>query len=87
MKASISVWHEGHDVRQSLFKQCVLGNIDAIKLWYQLYGKFIPTDRTIFDRGGQNRSEFIEDVSKLTDGELREIYVILERSAKREKVN
>jgi hypothetical protein len=77
---------EAGDVRQALFKQCLLGSIEAIRLWYQVYGKFIPTDKTIFDRGGRSQGDLIDDVTKLTDEELRTIYEILERSSKADEV-
>jgi len=39
------------DARQALHRQMRLGNMEAIKFWYQRYGDFIPTERLIVKDG------------------------------------
>ncbi len=56
------------EVRSSLLRLCVQGNLEAIKLWHQLDGDFIPTERRILDG----------DLSGVPDRTLDEVYRILE---------
>jgi len=59
---------EHREVRTALLRLCIGGHLEAIKLWHQLYGDFIPTERRIFDG----------DLSGVPDKTLDEIYRLLE---------
>lgn len=54
---------EHREVKTSLLKLCMKGDLEAIRLWHQLYGDFIPTERKIVDG----------DVSRLSDQKLLEL--------------
>lgn len=55
---------EGREVRTALLRECMKGDLEAIKLWHQLYGDFIPTERRIIEDG---------DLSGLSNEQLFEI--------------
>lgn len=55
---------EHREVRSSLLKQCMKGDLQAIQLWHQLYGDFVPTERKILETG---------DLSTLSDQQLAEL--------------
>lgn len=57
---------EMSDVRQAHFRACLKEQEWAIRLWYERYGNFVPTQKHIY-----------EDVSKLNDDQLTEIERIL----------
>lgn len=40
---------ESRDVRTALLRQCLGGNLEAIKLYHELYERYIPTERKIFE--------------------------------------
>jgi hypothetical protein len=52
---------EHREVRTSLLKQCIKGDLQAIQLWHQLYGEFIPTERQILET---------KDLSSLSNRQL-----------------
>ncbi len=62
---------EMSDVRQAHFRECLKGNLEAIRLWYERYGEFVPTERHIFDG----------DLSRLPDAVLDEIQRLVEAGA------
>ncbi|MGH9339085.1 MAG: phBC6A51 family helix-turn-helix protein [Acidobacteriota bacterium] len=62
-----SVISDMSDVRQSHLKLCLDGNLEAIKLWYEKYGDFVPSQRLI-----------TEDLSHLSDRELSKIQELLD---------
>lgn len=58
---------EMSDVRQAHLRLCLEGDLEAIRLWYERYGEFVPTSRHIIDG----------DLSELSDGALEQIERIL----------
>lgn len=66
---SINFAEEHREVRTSLLKQCIKGDLQAIQLWHQLYGDFIPTERKIVDG----------DLSKFSDEKLAQLARVLEQ--------
>ena len=60
---------EGPEVRAALRRKCLAGDIEAIKFWYEIYGKYIPTSRSIV------KDE--RDLTELTDAELAKIARVL----------
>ena len=62
------VFTESADVRQSLVRLCLDGDLDAIRLWYELFGQFVPTTRSITDH----------DIRELSNEALDAIERILE---------
>ena len=41
---------EFHDVQQAHFKECVKGNLEAIKLWYEVAGAYLPTTKVVHEK-------------------------------------
>ena len=62
---------EGPEIRSALRRKCLSGDIEAIKLWHELYGKYVPTTRQIV------KDE--REISELGNAELSEIARILAR--------
>ena len=58
-----AVESEQREVRSALLRNCVKGDLEAIKLWHQLYGHYIPTERRIVDG----------DLASLSDRQLMEL--------------
>jgi hypothetical protein len=56
---------EHREVRTALLRKCLTGDLEAIKLWHELYAEFIPTRRQIVSDE--------RELSDRTDGELIEI--------------
>ena len=81
--AQFSAWFRGmlqegiisemSDVRMAHFRMCLKENLDAIKLWYERYGDFVPTQKHIIDQKQLS-------LSVLADADLDEITGILERT-------
>ena len=48
-RTSLRDWvlSEISDVRQAHLKLCLTGNLEAIKLWYEHYDRFVPTQRVL----------------------------------------
>ena len=40
---------EFFDVRQAHLKACMSGNLDAIKLWYEMAGQYLPTTKIVHE--------------------------------------
>ena len=59
------VLSEAREVRTALLRKCLTGDLEAIKLWHELYAEFIPTRRQIVSDE--------RELSDRTDGELIEI--------------
>lgn len=72
MEAVIS---DSSDVRQSHLRLCLNGNLEAIKLWYERYGDFIPSQRHILDAdvGIESISESkLLSITRILEGESQE---------------
>src|SRR5688572_15072903 len=61
--------HDAHEVRTALVRKCLSGDVEAIRLYLEKYGNYVPTTRTILDGLG--------DPSQLSDKQLADIAGIL----------
>lgn len=59
---------EHREVKTSLLRLCMRGDLEAIKLWHQLYGDYIPTERRIVDGAlGNIDDKALDQISRILE--------------------
>ena len=74
---SEAVSSDTSDVRQAHLKECLKGSLEAIKLWYERYGDFVPTQRQIIE------GDIEVDAGEISNSGLDQIARILAAESKK----
>lgn len=70
---------EHQEVRTALVRKCVTGDLEAIRLWHELYGNYIPTERRIVDANvEEGPKEGPNKVRRVGTATLEAVYRLLE---------